>query len=136
MKKIILLTALIVGGGSQVSAIPIEYQGSISDAGVVMMKTISPQIPSINFTLTRHDGLSTSFGNLITAYTNDIKYQVNSWWMGNDGGKPGLKPKNGNPIFNPRGKDNSTPVPEPATMFLFGAGLIGLAAIIRKKVAK
>lgn len=31
---------------------------------------------------------------------------------------------------------NAQPVPEPATMFLFGSGLIGIALVVKKKVLK
>ena len=39
-------------------------------------------------------------------------------------------------VINTFGKDSTAPIPEPATMFLLGIGLIGIAGFGRKKLFK
>jgi PEP-CTERM motif len=72
------------------------------------------------------------FGNLLHAYTmkRDTKYS-RYWQRSSDLTKGG-----GNVLeisyFRGLITDSATPVPEPATIFLFGAGLIGLGGLRRK----
>lgn len=147
MKKIILISSVVMlGWASQVSAIPIVYQESNPDVGTAFKDTLVPQALSIHFTYGLYDNASPSFAELITAPTNNGErvslwpQKSKLWWarcgLQDDGNWGRRGPNHSHPTHPHPGRDknHNSPVPEPATLLLFGAGLIGLSLVSRKSM--
>jgi len=87
---------------------------------------IFPRAPNTPAPSSNYAGFYLDFGGTLARY---VKFEIDK----NYGSDPGSNPGSGNYVGLSEVQFTSSPVPEPATMFLLGSGLIGVGIFVRRK---